>query len=148
MKYLKLFESSDNEDKTYSILYRLGNLIIDQTEEYVENGATHPTLELASELFSAREVFSILFGSENRLVSVINGLFGDLDEPARVNIKTMEIELNLEPPKDRNYQAYFYHKTAYRLLKYCDDDNKLKSQLSNWEEIEKYMEEKWYKSRI
>ena len=77
MKYLKLFESSDNEDKTYSILYRLGNLIIDQTEEYVENGATHPTLELASELFSAREVFSILLGSKNRLMSVINGLFGD-----------------------------------------------------------------------
>ncbi len=149
MKYLKLFEGVDNinEEKDY-ILYSLANLVIDQMEEYVKNETTHHTLELASERFSATTIYSIIFGGEDKLIMGINKLFDEMDlhtgdyrinQPnVRLNIKTM----NIEQSGSWSKTLYLYISNAYKLLKYCDSDDELKSQLSNWEDIEKYMEKK------
>jgi len=143
MKYIKLFEHIMNtgniDAKKNYVLYKLANLIIDQMEEYVKNETTHHTLELASEMFGAPTIYSLLFGSEEKMLSVVNGLLDDLDNPVRFNMKTMEIE---DDPKvwTPNSEDYFYPSTAYRMLKYCDSDDKLKSLIINWEEVEKIME--------
>ena len=150
MKYLKLFEGINNdlsEEKDY-ILYTLANLVIDQMEEYVKNETTHHTLELASERFNAITIYSILFGGEDKLIMGINKIFDEMDvntgdyrsnQPnVRLNIKTMDIETSGSWSKT----LYLYISNAYKLLKYCDSDDELKSQLSNWEDIEKFIEKK------
>jgi len=137
MKYLRLFESNNNEERTDIILETLGGLVIDQMEEYSRNETTHHTLELASECFSAVEIYSILFGSQDNLIMAINALFDELGNNVRINFKTMNVE-----PHDKWSRGFFFTRTAYRLLKYCDDGDELKSQLVNWEEVEKFMEKR------
>ena len=138
MEYLKLFEGKNNEDQTNVILETLGGLVIDQMRQYVDDEITHHSLELASECFSAVEIYSILFGSQDNLVMAINALFDELGNNMRIDFKTMEVTKH-----DVGFsRGYFFSGTAYKLLKYCDNGDELKSQLVNWEEVVKIMEEK------
>jgi len=137
MEYLKLFEGKNNEDQTNVILETLGGLVIDQMQQYVDHDITHHSIELASECFSAIDIYSILFGSKENLIMAINALFDELGNNMRIDFKTMTVTKH-----DKWARGYFFSRTAYRLLKYCDDGDELKSQLVNWEEVVKFMEKK------
>ena len=133
MKYLKIFESLDSDNKKDAILFNLAELVILQ-EKYnaLEGDLTHQTVTLAFEEFNAKSILILLFGDVDNLTMAINAVF---DEFLRGN-PTARIDFDLNIILDENpNQVSLSWRMAAEFLKYCDYDNDIKNQLTNWEDV-------------
>lgn len=149
MKHLKLFESMVGKDQKEinKILLMLVRLVIDQEESNKDNRLYHPDVVFAYEEFSAPHIYSLLLGGRENLIMSINYLFDErINRIGDIKNKSgFGIDINTMKISDTHYDTeLIYYRDVYRLLKYCDDSDSLKRNLTQWEDIEKIESKKSY----